>query len=450
MFPFLFRLFFLAALLIPASAQADHGVFRPESFTLNNGMQVVVITNARVPVVTHMVWYKVGSADEPPGKSGMAHFFEHLMFKGTKDHPNGEFSATVARNGGQENAFTARDYTGYYQTVAKDRLGLMMELEADRMRNLVLIPELVEPERLVILEERAQRTDNNPSALLREHINAALFMNHSYRRPVVGWRHEVKAVSVEDLRAFYRQWYAPDNAILVVAGDITAAELKPLAEKTYGRIAPQGVAPRVREAEPPHHAARRIALKDRRVRQTVLSRIYLAPSHATGAAPQTVYALEVMADILGGGASSVLYRDLIVDRQLAVSVSVSYDGDGLGPGTLSLSATPRRGVTVEALETALDQAIEDVLKTPFPTDRVDRAIRRMKAEAVFARDGLTTGARVLGAALASGRTIKDVEEWPHHIGQVTPDAIAQAAREAFVAVRSVTAVLLPQDGEAKP
>ena len=227
----------LAGLVISALSTAQARVFDPESFMLDNGLQVVVITNRRAPIVTHMVWYKVGAADEAAGESGNAHFLEHLMFKGTKTLAPGEFSRIIAKNGGRENAFTGHDFTGYHQTVARDRLEIVMKYEADRMANLVLTDEVVLPERDVILEERRSRVDNDPGSKLQEMVRATLFLNHPYRIPVIGWEHEINELSTETALGFYKRWYAPNNAILVVAGDVTAAEVRPLAEKYYGKVA---------------------------------------------------------------------------------------------------------------------------------------------------------------------------------------------------------------------
>jgi zinc protease len=418
------------------------GVFNPETFTLDNGMRVVVVSNHRVPVVSQMVWYMVGAADEPPGKSGIAHFLEHLMFKGTKTLPAGEFSRRVARNGGRENAFTSSDYTGYFQTVAKDRLEMVMEMEADRMSNLVLKAEEVETERQVIFEERRARTDNNPAAILREHVNATLFLNHPYGRPIIGWEHEVRDLSLDDLAAFYRRWYAPNNAILTVAGDITAAELRPLAEKYYGKIPPRPLPSRLRPQEPPQKAARSVVLKDARVRQPTWSRTYLAPSHITGET-RHAYPLEVLVEILGQGATSRLYRSMVVERKLAVSAGAYYDADGLGPSTLVVYASPTPGVDVETLAAAVDGEIEVLLRDGVSEDEVARAKRRMRASTVYARDSLRTGVRVLGAALATGRTVEDVESWPARIDAVTVSQIAAGALAVFDESRSVTALLLP-------
>ena len=431
-----------ALFLVPFSS--DAGVFNPESFTLKNGMQVVVIPNHRAPIVTHMVWYKVGSADEPRGKSGIAHFFEHLMFKATKNLKSGEFSKTVARNGGRDNAFTSFDSTGYHQNVAVDRLPIVMKLEADRMRNLIIDKVQIEPERQVVLEERRSRTDNSPAAKLGEQINAALFINYPYRDPVIGWDHEIRGLTVEDLRTFYDAWYRPNNAILVVAGDITAEKLRPLAEKYYGGIEAKPVPPRIRAQEPPHNAARRVILKDARVRQPSWRRLYLAPSLSYGDRKH-VYPLEVLAQILGGGATSRLYRSLVVDKKLAISAGAFYDGDDLGPSRFGFYASPRPGITMKKLEDAMDGEIAQLMDMGVTKKDVARAIATMQAEAIYARDSSGAGARVLGSALASGHTIEDVESWPDRIGNVTAAAINKAAKAVFVINSSVTGLLLAND-----
>lgn len=435
----------LALLLLAPGPEgsAGAGVFDPETFTLKNGMAVVVIPNHRVPVVTHMVWYKVGSADEPPGKSGIAHFLEHLMFKGTRKLASGEFSRILARNGGRENAFTSHDYTGYYQSIAVDRLEMVMEMEADRMTNLVFDAKEVEPERQVIFEERRNRTGNNPSALLAEHVNATLYLNHPYRRPIIGWEHEIRGLTIADLMSFYRRWYVPNNAILVVAGDITAEELRPLAEKTYGRIPAAPARLRVRPGEPPHRAARRVTLKDPRVRQPSWSRTFLAPSYTEGAT-EHVYALQVLAEILGG-ATGPLYRSLVVEQKLAVSAGAYFEPDRLGPGTFGFYASPRPGVSMEKLEAAMEAELARVVDKGVTGKEARRAKGRLQAEAVYARDSLGTGARVLGGALAIGLTVEDVESWPERIGAVTVPEINAAARDVLGQAASVTALLLPED-----
>ena len=315
-----------AALVLTLTASGTSGeaaVFNPETFTLSNGMQVVVVTNRRAPVVSHHVWYKVGSADSPVGKSGLAHFLEHLMFKGTDTLAAGEFSKIVARNGGNENAFTGSDYTGYFQTIARDRLETVMRMEADRMTHLKLEPEEVRTERDVVLEERSMRVDNDPGSRLGELVNATQYLNHPYRLPVIGWRHEMASYTREDALAFYRTWYAPNNAVLIVAGDIDAAELRPLAEKYYGVIPARPVPERHRLVEPPQDAPREVDLADPRVHQPYLIRSWLAPSFTAG---ETVHAypLEVLAQVLGGTSTSRLYRSLVIAQKVATSAGAYY------------------------------------------------------------------------------------------------------------------------------
>ena len=434
--------FFAVLLVLSGLPEAWAGVFNPTTFTLKNGMQVVIVENHRVPVVAHMVWYRVGSADEGPGETGIAHFLEHLMFKGTKKRKPGEFSQIVARNGGQENAFTSTDYTAYFQTIAADRLEMVMEMEADRMTNLVITDKEVEPERLVVLEERRSRVDNNPGAILGEHINGALFLNHPYRNPVIGWEHDIKALDIKRILAFYKRWYAPNNAILVVAGAITAEQVRPLAKKYYGKIPAQPPVVRNRAKEPPQRAAREVILRDKRVRQPSWRRSFLAPTLQWGDKTH-VYPLEVLSNILGGGASSRLYRRLVVENKTAVSSGAYYSGDDRGPGRFVFYASPRGDVSMDALETAVEAEIIDIIKNGITADEVLRAKERMVAEAVYARDSLSGGARALGAALASGLSVDDVESWPDNIAAVTAKQINAAAKALFDNNRSVTGLLLP-------
>ncbi len=426
-----------------AAGPAAAKVFEPETFTLANGMQVVVASNHRVPVVTHMVWYKVGSADEVPGKSGIAHFLEHLMFKGTPSVPPGEFSKIVARNGGQDNAFTSYDYTGYFQNVAKDRLELVMKLEADRMANLVLTDAEVDPERKVILEERRQTLDNRPASRLNEQMIAAQFMNHPYGRSVIGWEHEIRGLTTADAIAWHRRYYAPNNAILVVGGDITAAELKPLAEKYYGAVPARPVPPRVRVQEPTQQAARRVVLQSEQVRQPSWRRTYLAPSYSRGAM-EHAYPLQVLAEIIGGGATGRLYKSLVLPGVLAVGASAYYDASAIDLTTFSVAASPKIGVELEKVEAAVDKVLAEILEKGVTQEELDNAKRRLQDAAILGRDSFNGGARTLGAALAMGRTVDDVESWPDRIGAVTVEQVAAAARHVLVERQSVTGILLPK------
>ena len=425
-----------------SSAPAAAGIFNPESFTLANGLDVVVIRNDRAPVAIQMLWYRVGAMDEPPGRSGLAHMLEHLMFKGTKTVSAGEFSRLVARGGGSDNAFTSRDYTTYVQRVAADQLEMVMRLESDRMRNLTFDAEAFRLERDVVLEERRARIDNNPAALLREHVAAALFLNHPYRLPTIGWAHELRALTRADALVFYRRFYAPNNAVLVIAGDVTAAEVKRLATKYYGPIAPSKVNGATGRFEPPHRAARRVVHKSPRVGQPSWSRSYLAPSHNVGDRVH-VYPLVVLSELLGSGATSRFYRELVVTARLAAGIGVSYDSSGRGPGTFSVIATPRPGVDIAKLEAAIEDEIRRLLADGVTEEEVARAKQRLQDQAIYARDSLGTGANLIGRALASGRAIDDVERWPERIGAVTAAEVAAAVRAVLREDHGVTALLLP-------
>ena len=435
-------LFLLLALAIgarPAAAQK----FEVESFTLANGMQVVVLPNHRVPAVTQTVWYRIGAADDPRGKSGLAHFLEHLMFKGTGTTAPGEFSKLIAQAGGRDNAFTGADYTGFHQTVASDRLELLMRLEADRMTGLVLDDSVVLPERDVVLEERRMRVDNDPGALLREQLIATLFLNDSYRVPTVGWESEIRRLGTDDALAFYRRWYAPNNAILVVTGDVETAEVRLLAERYFGAIPARPVPERVRLDEPPHRAAARLEMKSARVAQPSWRRVYLAPSYHAGET-QHAYALQVLAEILGGGAGSRLYRDLVMKDGIALGAGADYAPTALGLTNFSVYATPKPGTGIAALEAAVEAQLRDIAEHGVDPEEVGRATQRMQAAAIYARDSLAGPANIVGAALATGQTLDDVASWPDRIAAVTPAQIREAARAVFVDRNAVTGILLPE------
>ena len=416
-------------------------LFNAETFTLDNGMQVVVIPDHRAPVVTHMVWYKVGSADEEPRRSGLAHFLEHLMFKGTPNVPDGQFSYIVARNGGTENAFTSHDYTAYFQSVARDRLELVMELEADRMTNLVLSEDDVETERQVILEERRSRVDNNPAAILNEQVRAAQYFIHPYGWPVIGWQHEIETLTHQDVIDFYRTHYAPNNAVLVVAGDVTAEELRPLAEQYYGVIPASEVPERIRPQEPPQLAERRVVLEDPRVPQASVSIAYLAPSYSTD--PDQAFALDVLAQVLAGSTTSRLYRDLVVDQGIAVSAGAWYGGDNLDSGRFGFWITPAAGVDHEDAETALRAEIDRLLADGVSEEEVERVKQRIRASLIYARDSVAGIGQWYGSRLTTGLTVEQISAWPDGIEAVTVEQVNAAAEAVLVDETSVTGVLLP-------
>ena len=415
----------------------------PGSFTLSNGLQVVVIPDHRTPVVTQMTWYKVGSADETPGKSGLAHFLEHLMFKGTSKHPTGEFSQTVLRVGGNENAFTSTDYTGYYQRVPREELGKMMEFEADRMTGLILKDENVLPERDVVLEEFNMRVANNPEARLTEQIMAALYLNHPYGRPVIGWHQEIENLDREDALAFYRRFYAPNNAILVIAGDVDATEVRPMVERTFGAVPAQPAIParRQRPQEPEPAAPRTVTLSDARVEQPSLRRYYLVPSATTAAAGEGP-ALDVLAQLMGGGNNSYLYRRLVIDRPLAVSASAAYQGTSLDATQFSVSASPRSGVEFAQIEQAIDEVISDIGQNAVRAEDLERVKTQLIAEAIYAQDNQATLARWYGGALTTGLSIEDIRSWPDRIRAVTAEQVREAAQKWLDKKRSVTGYLI--------
>jgi len=416
---------------------------RPTTFTLLNGLQVVVIPDRRTPVVTHMIWYKVGSADETPGKSGLAHFLEHLMFKGTSKHPAGEFSKTVLRVGGNENAFTSTDYTGYFQRVPREQLAKMMEFEADRMTGLILQDDNVLPERDVVLEEFNMRVANNPDARLTQQIMAALYLNHPYGRPVIGWRQEIEKLDREDALAFYKRFYAPNNAILVIAGDVEPKDIRPMVERAYGAIPAQPAiaALRVRPQEPVPEAPRTVTLSDARVEQTSVRRYYLVPSASTAAAGESP-TLDVLAQLMGSGANSYLYRALVIDRQLAVSAGAGYQGTSLDPTQFVISVSPKPGVEFSQIEQVIDSVIADVGQNLAASEDLERVKTQLIAEAIYAQDNQATLARWYGGALTSGLSIDDIRAWPDRIRAVTADQVRDAAQKWLDKKRSVTGYLI--------
>ncbi len=445
--------FLLLALVVAAPAVRAQSTVTsppPATFSLGNGLNVVVIPDHRTPVVTQMIWYKVGSADETPGKSGLAHFLEHLMFKGTSKHPEGEFSQTVLRIGGNENAFTSTDYTGYFQRVPRDQLGTMMEFEADRMTGLVLKDENVLPERDVVLEEYNMRVANNPEARLTEQIMAALYLNHPYGRPVIGWHQEIEKLDREDALAFYKRFYAPNNATLVIAGDVDEKDIRPMVERTFGQVPPQPSIParRLRPQEPTPVAPRTVTLADPRVEQPHMKRYYLVPSATTAAAGESP-ALDVLAQLMGTGSNSYLYRALVLDKPLAISANAGYQGTSLDPSQFIISVAPKPGVDFAEVEQVVDRVIAEVGQNPIPAEDLERVKTQLIAEAIYAQDNQATLARWYGAALTIGLSVEDIRSWPDRIRAVTAEQVRAAARKWLEKKRSVTGYLI-KDTTAKP
>ena len=433
---------FAAAPMVRANEDVTH-------FTLDNGMEVVVIEDHRAPVVQQMVWYRAGSADEPKGSSGVAHFLEHLLFKATDKLEAGEFSATVARNGGQDNAFTSYDYTAYFQRVAADRLELMMEMESDRMKNIRITPENIETERDVIIEERNQRTENSPGALFNEQLNAAQYLNHRYGTPVIGWMHEMEELDLKDAVNFYDLYYSPNNAVLVVSGDVEPDEVRQLAEKHYGAIPANPELPeRLRTEEPPHRAERRLTYSDPRVAQPYVSRSYLAPERDTGAQEKAA-ALTILAEILGGGTTSYLTEKLQFDTQVATYTGAFYRGTALDDTTFTVAIVPAEGVTLQEAENALDAALASFMEDGVDTEQLERIKLQIRAQQIYARDDAASVAQRYGSALTTGLTVEDVQAWPDVLASVTEDDIMAAASEVFDRNAAVTGWLTKDEGDAE-
>ncbi len=411
---------------------------------LDNGLEVVVVPDRRAPVVTHMVWYRVGSADEPQGKSGIAHFLEHLMFKGTEKIPPGEFSKIVAGLGGQDNAFTAQDITSYFQRVAKEKLAKVMEMEADRMANLRLDEKEVTTERKVILEERRSRVDNDPGSLLQEQMLAALYVAHPYHTPVIGWETEIRKLNRADALAFYKRFYAPNNAILIVTGDVDPQEVMALARETYGKIPanPEVGAPRLRPAEPEPVGERRVILRDGRAGKATLERYYLTPSFTT-ASNGEAEALQVLAHILGASATSRAYTALVRDEKIASSTSAWYSGLALDTGRFGLYAVAAGDAKLEDIEASFDRVIDGIVKNGVTPEELERAKTAAIANLIYASDSQQSLAHTYGWALATGRTVEDVEARQQRLAAVTREQVQAVAAKYLDRNRSVTGYLIP-------
>lgn len=439
--------------LVGAAAASETGAtaWAPESFTLENGMKVVVLPDHRAPVVTHMVWYKVGAADEAPGKSGIAHLFEHVMFKETDDIADGEFDTIVSGLGGQLNAFTSWDYTAYYERVAKQHLGKMMELEAERMTDLI-VDEDPEgsfiTERDVVKEERRQRIENNPGIILQEKVLSRFWQGHPYEITVIGKMDEVEALTPQDGIDFYQKYYSPENAILVVAGDVTAKEVRPLAEQYYGVIEPSGLVDGTRAWRPvePLSETVEITHSDPKVRQPVWYRYYNGTSQKRDR--DFALALDVGLDVLGGGVTSLLYQDLVEEQNIAINAG-TFAWTGLhDEGPAVIYATPSPGVTLEDLETAMMASIRTHLEAGFEDGDIVRVRNAKAAQAIYARDSQEGMANSFGGQLSIGVPIEDILSYPDDIKSVTTEEAIAAVRAIFAEGNHfIEAKLLPEEGE---
>lgn len=440
----------LAALLTTLWTSAALAAEDVTTYTLDNGMDVVVIEDHRAPAVVHMMWYRVGSADEPVGASGVAHYLEHLLFKATETMESGEFSRVVAENGGSDNAFTSYDYTAYFQRVAADRLELMMRMEADRMENLRLTEDDIVTERNVVLEERNQRTENSPGALAQEQFRAAQYQNHRYGVPIIGWKHEMEQLSLDDAQSFYDLYYSPNNAILIVAGDVEPEEVLALAEEHYGPIPFEPNLPeRIRPQEPPQRAERRITYTDPRVSDPYVTRSYLAPERDSGAQEKAA-ALVYLANLLGGSPfSSALGVALQFDTQTAVYTNAGYGATNLDTSTFGITVVPTEGVSLSEAEAAMDQVLSDFLENPIDPDLLERIRTQLTASEIFALDDVQGRARRYGVGLTSGLTVEDIQAWPDILQAVTEEDIKAAAREVLNKDQAVTGWVVANEEQAQ-
>lgn len=430
---------FLLSLFLTSPSIAHAAVFNPHSFTLANGMEVVVVQNRLSPAVAVMVWYKVGAMDDPAGRTGLAHYLEHMMFKGTEAVPAGKFSEQISALGGEENAFTTQDYTAYHEAVAAEHLGLIMQLEADRMKGLTLSSAV--EERAVVLSERQERTENSPQGLFREKMAAALYPDHPYGRPVIGWKEDIAGLEPQDIRAFYAQHYRPNNAILAVSGNVEVADVMRLAAGTFGRL--EGGAARspaiVAQVKPP--AQLRVERQDARVTQASFIQSHVL----SGIAPNSrrSYALDVLAEILSSGEVGLLHKAFVLEARTASAVSASYSAATRGPASFAFAATPSPGADVRALEADLKAYMQKLARKGVSAADVARAKQRMLDSAVFARDKLMAPAQIFGATLAVGQQIADVESWPERVSHVTQADVNHALRALVANKNAVTGILEP-------
>ena len=429
-----FYFIFIFSLFVPLEAFGN-----VTSFSLENGMKVVVVEDHRAPVVTHMVWYRAGASDENSGKSGIAHLLEHLLFKETENVGNGEFSQTVAALGGSDNAFTSQDYTAYYQRVSKQYLDLMMYYESDRMKNLKISELDFNTEVKVVIEERSQRTDSKPGALFNEQNMASLYLNHPYGVPIVGWRHELDDLVLEDAIDYYKTYYSPNNAILIVSGDVDPKNVQILANKFYGSLENTiYLDVRKRPAEPPQIVERRLIFEDERVSQPYITRTYLAAERDPGQQREAA-ALTLLADLIGSdGIQSILGKTLQLDNKKAIYTNAYYNGLSYDDTNFSLIVVPNNDVTLLDIEAELDKVINTFISKGIDEDHLERIKFQYKAQQIYSLDSAYSQARRFGVALTSGLTIEDVLAWPKIIQDIKSAEILAAAVSLFKKESSVT------------
>lgn len=430
----------IVALLALAAATAWAN---PYEKTLANGLRIIVQEDHRAPTAVHMVWYRAGSMDEVDGTSGVAHVLEHMMFKGTKNLKPGEFNKRVAAAGGRDNAFTSLDYTAYFQQVPTSRLGEMMALEADRMANLVLDPKDFEQEIRVVMEERRLRTEDNPQALVYEKQMAAAFQAHPYRRPIIGWMNDLENMTAADAREWYRRWYAPNNAYVIIVGDVRHEEAFRLAEKHYGKIPRRTLPGRKPQIEPAQVGIKRITVKAP-AKLPYLVMAWKAPALRDVDKEREPYALEVLAAVLDGHDGARFARNLVRGSRIAVSAGAGYDATVRGEALFVVSGTPTEGRTVAELETALREEIARVAREGVSVQELERVKTQTIAAQVYKRDSMMAQAMEIGRIEAAGFRWRDIDALLEKIRSVTADEVQAVARKYFDDARLTVATLDPQ------
>lgn len=412
-------------------------------YTLKNGMQLLVMPNDRLPAVTHLLMVRAGGADDPYGKTGLAHYLEHLLFSGTKRYPEGAYDRAIAKVGGEQNAYTNRDFTAYYATVPKDQLEPVMAMEADRLQHVQIDDAHAARELKVITEERNMRVENHASALFAEQIDAITFLNHPYGQPLIGWAEDMQRFTGDDARAFFARHYRASNLVLLVAGDVDVDEVRRLAQRYYG-VLPAGAAPkRDWPQEPPARLARHATMRDAKLHEPRLLRQYVAPSVRSGERAQAM-PLALYAHYLGGDATSLLYRRLVVEQKLASAVDTDYDPLNIGPSLLRIWLVPAAGVTLEQLEAALDAALEEALRQGVGAEELARVKTQLTAELVYAQDGMEKLAHLMGQLVMIGEDEHYFYQWAERVQAVSAEQMLEAAQAVFEPRRAVTGYLLPE------
>jgi zinc protease len=409
--------------------------------TLPNGLKVLLLENRKAPVVTCQIWYNVGSRDEPLGQSGLTHLVEHLMFRGTEKVGPKMFSRIIQKNGGQDNAFTSRDYTAYFENIASDRLKIALELEADRMTGLTVDEKKFQTERLVVQEERRLRIKDDPAASLFEDLGAVAFKSHPYKRPVIGWMEDLEGMTHADFLQFYRRFYQPGNATLVVAGDFQKEKLLPLIRETFGKIPAGNPIPRIKVLEPPQEAEKRITLRRQEARLPYVVLAYHVPAFPHPDA----FPLEVMSQILAGGKSSRLYRKMVYAEQLALETGADFPFNSRDPHLFYVSAQAMPGKSPEQIEQRLHREIVDWGETPPTEEEIARAKNQIEASYVFAQDSIFYQGMMLGKYQTLG-SWRDIQQFLPGIRAVTRDDLLRVYRTYFQPANRTVGVLLPGEG----